>query len=1023
MALTYDWQSRIQQWIDTMPELFYETLGKAPMAAHFTYDQFTVEEAGRKAFKPVPAGTAWGAKWQYGWFRTTITLPGRARGQRIVLKSGAGSESAIYVNGLAVGAWDHKHKEVPLTRHGVPGTRYEILIEAYGGHGPMITSGGPVLHGKELVPEPPATQVTTTETTYGIWHEEVYQLWLDAMTLWGIRSKLPPTSLRVQEIERGLREMTRVVDLELPPEARAATVSAGRKILQPLLACHNGSTMPTCYTFGHSHIDIAWLWPLRETESKCVRTFGNVLSLMDEYKDMKFLQSQPHLYWMVKTKHPKLYARIQQAVKQGQWVPEGAMWVEADTNITGGESLVRQFLHGKRFFREEFGLENRLLWLPDVFGYSGALPQIMKGCGVDYFSTLKIFWLPGRGQPFPYHSFWWEGIDGTQVYAHIHNDSGSPIDPASLIDRWDRRRPQEGLNVILEPYGWGDGGGGPTRTHLEYVRRQRDLEGVPKVKPSHPLDFFRDGEKNTAWMPTYVGELYFQNHRGTYTTQAKTKKGNRQSEYALREAELWGAAAQWLAGAAYPQAVLDELWQKVLLIQFHDIIPGSSIARVYEEAEADHAQVLEKSGTLAAKAAKALLRRDRDAVTVFNSLSWNREALVALPKGFAGIATDAGETLPTQVVDGTTWTRVPEIPSCGWRSFRRCKSGRTATTLKVSRTRLENEYLRVSVNALGELTSIYDKEHQRELASGPCNRMMMFKDVPHNFDAWDIDVSYRECPVPLPETATVTVKAEGPLLAILQVERKLHESVLKQEIRLAQGSRRIDFVTTIDWQERHKLLKVGFPVNVQASEALHEIQFGHLARPTHASNLLDASRFEVCQQKWTALCENSHGVALLNDCKYGLDVTGNALNLTLLKSPLAPDMRADLGVQQFTYAFYAWDGPFAGSEVIREAYALNVPVKVVPGRAADTSLFGLDQPNIILETVKAAEDGSGDLVLRLYEAKNMHSRCILTTTLPVKRAQLTNMLEAAGTGLQCRDGKITLDFRPFEIKTLRFKKP
>jgi alpha-mannosidase len=647
---------------------------------------------------------------------------------------------------------------------------------------------------------------------------------------------------------------------------------------------------------------------------------------------------------------------------------------------------------------------------------------------VPYFSTSKLFWTYGGGYPFPYNSFWWEGIDGSRVFAHLHHDYNNRTDPATMIARWERQPQEDGSSARMVAYGWGDGGGGPTREHLEYLQRQQDLEGAPRLRHSHPLDFFRDEKKREDDMPTYVGELYLQCHRGTYTTQARTKKGNRRSEFALRDAELWAATAAALTGHAYPQAQLRATWQQVLLNQFHDIIPGSSIERVHLEAEAGYAQAVKDARAVADRAARSFLGQDRETVTVFNSLSWPRDALVTLPEGFKGAVTGDGKTLPSQpaaaaaAADGATVVRVRDIPSCGWCVLRKGGPGRAENPLGVSPARLENEHLRIKINALGELVSVYDKDAGQELAAGPCNRFLMFKDVPNAYDAWDIDRTYRECPVPLAGKARITVKARGPLVAVLQVERRLHDSMLKQEIRLAAGSRRVDFVTRIDWQERHKLLKVAFPVDVRAEQAIHEIQFGHLSRPTHASNEFDAHRFEVCQQKWTALSENAHGVAVLNDCKYGISVDGNTMKLTLLKRSLAPDMHADRGLQTFRYALYAWNGSFADSGVVREAYELNVPVTLQAGDGGgEASLFGVDRANVIIETVKAAEDGSGDVIVRLYEAKRMRTRCTLSTALPVSRAQITNMLEEQGKTVACRRGRIRLSFRPFEIKTVRLR--
>ncbi|MDD5707716.1 MAG: glycoside hydrolase family 38 C-terminal domain-containing protein [Kiritimatiellae bacterium] len=1008
-----------------MSTLFYVKVVEVPLSGFVTSEQLTPAQAVRGRFKPMPAGTSWGAKWEYAWFRGAAKLPAEARGERIVLGANppgqwgneACGEGRVLVNGRETGGADWAHAHLLLAAQGVPGTKYEILVERYAGHGAMECGGGPCPDGREMVPEAPARQRTVSEMSVGIWQEEIYQAWLDAQTLLELRDKLDQTSLRVAEIDEGLRQFTLAVDLELPRREMLATVRAGRRILKPLLNCRNGSTSPLLYCYGHSHIDVAWLWPLQETERKCARTFGTQLGLMEQYPEYKFLQSQPHLYRMTKRLYPELYARIRAAIRRRQWIPEGGMWVEADTNISGGESLIRQFLHGKRFFKAEFGIDSELMWLPDVFGYSGAMPQIMAGCGIKYFSTQKIFWNYNGGETFPHNTFWWEGIDGTRLLSHFHNDYNSQTNPAVIWQRWSERVQKDGIVSRLVPFGYGDGGGGPTRDHLEYLRRQKNLEGMPRTTIASPLDFFHAEEKRRASLPVYVGELYFQAHRGTYTTQAKTKQGNRRSEFALREAELWGAAAIILARFRYPAVAMDEAWKGVLLNQFHDIIPGSSIHRVYEEAEALYARVLDSARKTAGTAVRALLSRDRNSVTALNSLNWERTALVPLPKGFAGVEA-GGAALPVQTIAGLTYAEAV-LPSCGWLPLRKSGPAKSDNRLRVDQHHLENEFLRLKLNARGEITSLFDKQAGCECAAGPLNELRLYKDVPRWFDAWDIDSQYALQPVSLGGQAEVTVAARGPLVAVLKVKRKLNHSLLVQEIRLRRHSRRIEFHTRIEWREKHKLLKAAFPFAIHANEAVHEIQFGHLKRPNHASRQFDADRFEVCNQKWTALCEENRGVAVLNDCKYGVNARGGSINLTLLRSPLAPDMTADQGTQEFTYACYVWNGSFAESALVREAYELNAPIMTASGFAPAQSLFTLDAGNIILEAVKPAEDGSGDMILRLYESKRMATRCRLGTSLPVRKARAADMLEATGATLPLRSGRIDLKFRPFEIKTLR----
>ena len=1018
MSLPPEWRVRVERWRAALHALVYEKLGIVPLSGFVTKEQLTPEQACARRFKAMPAGVEWGAAWEYGWFRSRVVLPREARGRRIVLCPETGAESRVLVNGREAGGRDAEHAEILLSVRGRPGERFDILIESYAGHGPRRCDTGPVLHGQAPFADAPARQAKVSISTFGAWDEELWQLWVDVETLFQLRSQLDPDSLRVAEIDAALRDFTLLVDLELPRGEVRAAAGRARRRLRPLLECRNGSTAPKFFCVGHSHIDVAWLWPLQETERKCARTFATQLGLMERYPEYKFLQSQPHLYRMTAKLYPELYTRIRAAARSGQWIPEGGMWVEPDTNLAGGESLIRQFLHGKEFFRKEFGVESRLLWLPDVFGYSGALPQIMAGCGVPYFSTQKIQWTYNGGDPFPYNSFWWEGIDGTRVLSHIHGNYNSKTDPATLVSRWRDRVQKDGIRSRLVPFGFGDGGGGPTRLHLEYLRRQRDLEGAPRCQMTHPVAFFRDLEKDAAQLPVYVGELYFQAHRGTYTTQARVKRGNRRCEFALREAEMWGAIAGATRRFAWPDRKMGAAWTSVLLNQFHDIIPGSSIQRVYEEANAAYDAVLASATDVTRRAAGALVAKKSRSVTVFNSLSWDRRAMVELPADFRGAAAD-GKPLATQRIGKRRYAEVV-APSCGWVTVVDAAVRVQVDPVITSDRHLENDLIRATFNDRGEITRLLDKETNYDFAAGALNSLRMYKDVPARFDAWDLDSMYTRQPVALDSRVTIKRIASGLLAGALRIQRNIHRSTLTQEVWLRRESRTLEFRTRVDWQERHKLLKVNFPLRVHANEALHEVQFGHLARPNHKSRPFDADRFEVSQMKWTALIEAGRGAGVLNDCKYGVDVDGGSINLTLLRAPTAPDKTADLGRHEFTYALHLWNGPFVDSDIIRKSYELNAPPLTVPGAAKKESMFGLSHANIVLETVKPAHDGTGDVIVRLYEAKRSGTRCELRTALPASHVAETDMLEAGGRKRPVRDGVITLTFRPFEIKTLRF---
>lgn len=999
----------VEKLLKKKEQFLFTKIAEIEFTGFTTRQHLTLAEAQAQPAQPIAAGERWGGDWTYGWFRSAVAVPEQAAGKRLAARLDFGSEATVFVNGIASGAIDLHHHEVTLTRSARAGEMFEIAAEAYAGHS-----------GK---------RPTFGQSHLCVVEEDVYQFFIDLECLFDLRNHLDPDSLRTAEIDRCLTEVMTAFDIGLRQEALAANASACRRLMEPLLACVNGSTAPVLYLMGQSHLDIAWLWPIEETKRKIARTLSNQLALMEEYPEYRYVQSQPYLFQLVKTHYPELYARLRTAVQEGRLIPEGGMWVEPDTNVPGGESLIRQIMHGKRFFREEFGVESEMLWLPDVFGYSGNLPQIMQGCGLKFFASVKMFTTyDNTVDPFPYNTFVWEGIDGSQVLAHLMDYGDNypiRVTPSYLIHQWKHRVQKDGIATRLVQFGYGDGGGGANRDDMEFLRRLHDLEGAPKARNVSPVAFFEDQIERGVPDAKYVGELYYPAHRGTYTTQAIIKKLNRKTEIALREAELWGAAAQLLQNRPYPYAELDRLWKTLLLHQFHDILPGSSIHRVHEEAQAEltalHASVQETAGA----ARDALAGDDAGGITVFNSLPWARKGLIVLPEGVKGIRDEDGTALPVQWQEGVGYAAV-EAPSVGWRTYVADRAASAAvpaasSAVRASETSLENEYLAIAVNEQGELVSIVDKETGTEWTAGNCNVMRMYRDQPSDFDAWEIDRRYRAAEVELDADASVSVKANGPIFAAIRVERRLNRSTLIQDIRLCAGSRRVEFDTTVHWREANKLLKVDFPVRVHANESLQEIQFGYVKRPNHASRPHDADRFEVCQHRWSALAEANRGFALLNDCKYGISVSGNTMSLTLLRAPTFPDETSDQGTHTFTYGFTVWHGSFFGSPVVREAYELNVPLTVAPkgGSPDRQSLFRADAENMIAESVKLAEDGSGHWVIRLYESKGASVTCTLAMGLPVGRAWETDMLEQVKGELPHTGNEIRLSFRPFEVKTIR----
>lgn len=1043
-VMNAEWRDRVEHWVRTLKEDFYEPLGEISWTASRVTDHLSPEEAVKLPFVPVQPGFVWGNTWEYCWFQGSVTLPKEAEGKRIVLNLAPDGESTLFVNGKSFGTYraswvNEKHHYVEdnvLTREGKAGEKFDILMETYAGHYyPEAPSGhcavGPVLEGMYQDPLEEGKRRTLGVCTFGIWNEDAYQLYMDVQTLIGLLEVVDLSSLRAAKIAEALEQFTLTVDFEQDREARQASYREAARELRSVMEAVNGSTQPVFYAVGNAHLDLAWLWPMAETHRKTSRTFAAQLRLLEEYPEYKFLQSQPASYEMCRKYYPELFERIREEIGKGQWIAEGAMWVEPDTNMASGEALIRQLVHGKRYYKDVLGTDSVILWLPDTFGYTAALPQILKGCGVKYLVTQKIFWTYNDGEQFPYHYFTWKGMDGSEVTSFLPTSYTYRTDPKEVNNVWKNRVQSRDLEAFLFPFGYGDGGGGPARDHVEFALRQKDIEGGVKVKMAGPLEFFEDMEKLGGPKNTYVGELYFSAHRGTYSSQADIKKNNRKSELMLREMEMWASAAS-LRGWTYPIEQADGLWKTLLLHQFHDILPGSSIARVYVEANEAHEKLQAEAAGITADAAAALMEK-KEGVTVFNSLSFERKALVTLPDEFAdGACLADGAAIPVQKTREGVKALV-ELPSCGAVSLypkaAESRPGTEGASLKKTEDGfvMENSHVCARINGKGEVVSFRLKSENglsREYAAGPMNRMRLFKDIPRKYDAWDIDSNY-VCQ----ETegaCEVAVEPEGEgLEAVLKVTGRISRSTYTQYIRLAAESRRLEFETIVDWKELHRMLKAAFPVNVYAENGINEIQFGYLERPAHRSRPYDKERFEVCNHRYSAFCDGNSGAAVLNNCKYGISMNENSLELTLLRASAAPEMRADNKVHHFTYAFTAWEGSFMDSDVVRQGYEVNVKPWAASGSGRDFSLLSIDRANILLDTMKPAEDGSGDLILRLYESKKAATDARVQLSpeiLAGGHVYACDMLENVEEELPVSDGALTLSFHPFEIRTIRISR-
>ncbi|MFJ3669825.1 alpha-mannosidase [Streptomyces sp. NPDC090106] len=968
------------------------------------------EEAAAAPYAPFAMDTPWGPPWGTTWFRMRGTVPAGFAGRRVEAVIDLGftgdwpgnqAEALVHLpDGRPLKAVNPLNQYVPIAHPATGGEEIDYLVEA--ASNPDILAGDfsrPTQLG-DVLTAGDSPLYTFRRADIAVLDEEVWHLDLDLQVLRELMVHLGEHEPRRHEIMHALDRAMDALDLDDVSGSAAAV----REVLAPVLARPAHASAHTISGVGHAHIDSAWLWPIRETKRKTSRTFSNVTSLADEYDDFVFACSQAQQYEWVRDNYPHVWARIQDSVKKGQWVPVGGMWVESDGNLPGGEAIARQLIHGKRFFIEHFGIETKGVWLPDSFGYNASYPQLAKLAGNDWFLTQKISW--NQTNTFPHHTFWWEGIDGTRIFTHF-----PPVDTYNArfsgeeMARAVRNYAEKGAGQrSLAPFGWGDGGGGPTREIMERARRLADLEGSPKVVVEHPDEFFAKARAEYPDAPVWQGELYLELHRATYTSQARTKQGNRRSEHKLREAELWATTAALHApGYAYPYEHLDRLWKTVLLHQFHDILPGSSIAWVHREAEAEYARVAEELETLTAEAVAALGAGD---ARVFNTSPYARTEVVRTAQGApALVEVPAGGSAPLTPVE-------PRLP------------------VTVDGRVLDNGLVRVEVAEDGTLASVYDLRAGREVLAEPGNLLRLHTDLPNYWDAWDIDKHYRNRYTDLLDTDAVTVVEQDPLSGAIRVERSFGKgSKITQTISVRAGSPRIDIETDIDWHEAEKILKAGFPVDIRAPHSSAEIQFGHIQRPTHTNTSWEAARFEVSGHRWIHLAEPGYGVAILNDSTYGHDVTRTVredggtttrVSLSLVRAPRIPDPEADQGRHRFTYSLL----PGASIEdAVAEGYSLNLPLRVADAAGAPEPVVSVDGDGVTVEAVKLADDGSGDVVVRLYESRGGRATGVLRTGFPLAGAEVTDLLERPlGEGEAAVDGAVPVTLRPFQILTLRLRR-
>ncbi|XP_068702429.1 alpha-mannosidase 2C1-like [Montipora foliosa] len=1026
--------------INLFSRLYPKRLPVSSITHNAAPGRITFSEAISGKFLETQIGHSFGPTWSTHWFKVTLDIPEEWRGEEVYFRWNSSSEAMVWQDGIPrqglTGGDGHQQRtDYMLSTDATPG-RYILYVE--------MAANGMFGAGKDglINPPDPTRDYTITMAEIAVFDTLCYQVLMDLTVIIGLAKNLSQENPRAFQ---ALYTANEVVNACHDLSDRTALQRA-HEIALTFLEQGNGDSQHQVHAVGNCHIDCAWLWPVAETIRKCGRSFATAVRLMEKYPNFKFVCSQAQQLEWVKLHYPVLFDEIKVFAAKGQFIPVGGTWVEMDGNIPSGESFIRQFLIGQNFFQTEFGKVCEEFWLPDTFGYSAQLPQIIRGVGMKYFLTMKLSW--SLINKFPFHTFHWEGIDGSRCLAHFPpaDTYESRGDAADVLKTVKQLKDKGRVHASMLLYGHGDGGGGPSEKMLEMLQRMEDVDGCPRVKLSTPQDFFhslesRDAEKLCTW----VGELYLELHQGTYTTQARIKQQNRQSEFLLHDAELLATLAFIINDKNpeyYPSQEFLRIWKLLLLNQFHDILPGSCIKQAVDDALQSYEDVLNTSRRIADVSCCRLISQlnssGKECVTkpvLVNTLCWQRSEVVTLSSEFwAHLSMEERSSVHNQCSkDGRTLALVA-VPSMGISDLAHSRSELLQpVSLLIDKVQgsvvLENAFIRAELVTGGLVRSLIHKASGRETIkvgySG--NQFILFDDMPLFWDAWDVMPYYLESRKLLLPTSSEEFKVleEGPLRASVEFSIRISQhSSLSQIISLDTDVPYVKFHTKVDWKENRKFLKVEFPFDVRAMHATYEIQFGHLQRPTHCNTTWDWAKYEVCGHKWADLSEHDWGVALITDCKYGYSTHNNVMYISLLRSPKAPDEEADMGLHEFSYAVLPHSGTFQSSGVIQHAYNFNQPISVVSGKICSDfkskSFFSIDNRAVILEAVKKADSIASAVVVRLYESFGGRARARLSTSLPVKKIKKCDLLEIPDDNgeVAWSSDHVDLCFRPFEIMTL-----
>ncbi|NMP38115.1 MAG: alpha-mannosidase [Clostridiales bacterium] len=1034
----YMLSKRIKKLADDIESRFLVTDRERLGGLYLRDGKSTFAQRDEGEWKPFDAETEfWGYPDCYCWFKHSFTVPERFAGKPVHYRirpyidawRTVNPQIIIYVNGKLTQGMDSNHQDVRLLDCAEGGERYDIYINA---HADMREFKAYLRMQPELfTPDDIAKK-----------------LYYDIATPIEVADLYDCDRNERIDIVKALNTALNMVSIDTDDvDEFHRTANEAMAFLDKELYGHFEPMTASC--IGHTHIDVAWLWRLRQTRDKAGRSFATVLKLMEEFPDYKFMSSQAQLYDYVKHDYPEVYEGIKQRVKEGRWEPEGSMWVEADTNVASGEALVRQFLVGKRFFREEFGVDNKIMWLPDVFGYSAALPQLIKKSGMEYFMTTKISW--NEYNKFPFDTFMWRGIDGTEVLSHFSTGSSPStnerenfqttyntyLSPRQVIGGWKRYSQKDlGKNYLIS-YGHGDGGGGPTRDMLEFSSRMsRGIPGCPVVKQEKSLDFFRNLEKEVSgnrFLPRWSGELYLEFHRGTLTSQARNKKYNRKSEYTYHDVETLSSIAAAECKKAYPKQRLNDNWKVILLNQFHDILPGSSIKEVYEDSREQYEEVLKNGREMLGDAENAIaadISLCGNAIVIFNTLGTARKDIVVTDapsaQAFALFAPDGTEVAYQKTFDGKI-AFIADVPAKGYKAYYVKNAAPCAfSAIDADAKRAQTECFDLKFDADMNIASLFHKKSGRFVApeGKTLGKIIAFEDRPHNHDAWDIKCFFEEKSWEINDVKRAELVENGPVRAVYEIERAFRHSTIIQHVIVYAQLERIDTVYDINWDETHTVLKADYPVDVNATKATFDIQFGNIERSTTRNTTWDFAQFETSVHKWADLSDNSFGLSVINDCKYGCDVKDGHIRPTLLRCATDPNTVQDREKHSFVYSIYPHEGNVSSSDVIRQGYSVNFPLYALAqpaheGRLPDEySFVSVDCGNVVIETVKLAED-SEDIIVRAYETLNKHTDCSLSFAKQFKKAVECNLMEQLDEPVETQGNSIVTTFKPFEIKTFK----